>query len=291
MAPPDSPLRPRIRANLEEVRERIAVAAEDSGRRPDEVRLIVVTKGRSLDEVRAVLAEGVTDIGENRVQEGADKWKALAEAVRDRPSDSPPTLPVFHLVGHLQRNKVAKACGFVDFLHSLDSLELARTIAARAKVGDQDSVSTEKVGHQGSGPKARARAGRQGSDPREKAGEQGSGPGCPMRTLVQVNITGEPQKHGIRPEEAPRFVEEVIRAGLRPVGLMCMSRLGASPDEHRRYFERLALIRDRLQKEIDDSIAELSMGMTDDFEEAIKAGATMVRIGRAIFGPAPHAGG
>ncbi len=265
-------VRSRVHTGLARVRERIAAAAEDAGRRPEDVRLVVVTKGRSMEEIRALLEAGVSDIGENRVQEGYEKWLTLVGSGTERrgtkgepdgadktvredsegalsegePGRESLRVPKFHLVGHLQKNKLSRACRFVDFLHSLDSMELAAAVHRRA------SGSSE-------------------------------GAGCGMRLLVQVNVTGEPQKHGIAPSEAEAFVEGLLDLGLRPVGLMCMSRLGADSTEHRRNFERLAALRDELARRVCSEIRELSMGMTDDFEEAVAAGSTMVRIGRAIF--------
>lgn len=236
----------RVRVGLARVRERIYRAAAGAGRSPESVRLVVVTKGRTPEEVETVLREGATDIGENRMSEAYERWLAFSSAGAS--ADTTTSVPVFHFVGHLQRNKLAKACRFVDYLHSLDSLELARAMAARSG----------------------------------RAGERES---CRIQVLVEVNVTGEPQKHGIAVESARSFVEELAAIGVSPVGLMCMSRLGASPAEHRRYFETLACLRDRLAEEVTPSITELSMGMTDDFEEAIAAGSTMVRIGRAIFEP------
>jgi pyridoxal phosphate enzyme (YggS family) len=238
----------RIRTGLERVRERILQAADKVGRKPEDVRMVAVTKGRSLDEIVAVLEEGITDIGENRVAEGYEKWLALRGRLQDSERHDNNIEPTFHLIGHLQRNKVRRACEFARYLHSLDSLDLAKSIAARLHAGEKDS-------------------------------------GCRMQVLVEVNVTREPQKHGIVPEQTARFLEEVLNVGLRPVGLMCMSRLGASRREHRMYFETLARLRDEVAREVDGGITELSMGMTDDFEEAVKAGATMVRIGRAIFEP------
>ncbi len=265
-------IRARVHSGLARVRERIAAAAEASGRRPEDVKLVVVTKGRSVEEIRAVLEAGVSDIGENRVQEGYEKWlslvgsktarscstgetdgadKAARGASEGAPREGEPgheylRVPRFHLIGHLQKNKLSRACRFVDFLHSLDSKDLAKAVHRRASGASE-------------------------------------GAGCGMRLLVQVNVTGEPQKHGIPASVVEAFVEDLLDLGVRPIGLMCMSRLGADSSEHRRNFERLATIREELARRVCPEIRELSMGMTDDFEEAISAGSTMVRIGRAIF--------
>ncbi|MER3395713.1 MAG: YggS family pyridoxal phosphate enzyme [Acidimicrobiia bacterium] len=252
---------------LAAVQARIADAAFRAGRKPDEIRLVVVTKGRRLEEIKAVLAQGVVDIGENRVLEAHAKWKALSSGVGNALSSTnrysedaslDENIPIFHMVGHLQRNKVSKALEFVRYIHSLDSLALAEDIAKRT-TSVQREGSTFPFSVEGSS--------------------------CSVGILVEVNVTGEPQKHGIAPETTRPFVEKVLELGIRPLGLMCMSKQGATPDEHAKYFGKLARIRDDLIETVDPCISELSMGMSDDFEVAISAGATMVRIGRAIFEP------
>ena len=222
-----------IGANVARVRARIAEAALRSGRRPEDVTLVGVTKTVGLDRIREVVACGVRALGENRVQEARAKV---------------PEVPgvTWHLVGSLQRNKAKEAVRLFEVIHSVDSLALAEEL---------DRRSAEAVGR------------------------------TPVEILLQVNISGEPQKHGVPPEEAPGLVAQAQRlAGVKVRGLMGMAPLVGHPDEARPYFRRLRELRDRVAEALPGSGATgLSMGMTDDFEVAIEEGATMVRVGRALF--------
>jgi pyridoxal phosphate enzyme (YggS family) len=222
-----------IGTNVARVRARIAEAALRSGRRPDDVTLVGVTKTVGLDRIREVVACGVRALGENRIQEARTKV---------------PEVPgvTWHLVGSLQRNKVKEALRLFEVIHSVDSLALA-----------------EELGRRGAEPKGRGA----------------------VEILIQVNISGEPQKHGVHPEDAPGLIAQaILLAGVRVRGLMGMAPLMGHPDEARPYFRRLRELRDRVAEALPGSGAiDLSMGMTDDFEVAIEEGATMVRVGRALF--------
>lgn len=219
-----------LAAAVADVRARIAAAAARSGRRPEEITLVAVTKGVPLTRIREAVAAGVTDVGESRVQEAAPKVAALREAVR------------WHLVGHLQRNKAPLAAGLFTVIHSLDTVRLAQTLSRHA--------------------------------PRR------------VDVLVQVNIAREPQKHGVPPEA----VAEILRGaaalpGIRVVGLMTIPPLHPDPERARPIFRRLRTLRDEAARVLGTALPHLSMGMSDDFEVAVEEGATMVRVGRAIFGP------
>ncbi len=222
-----------IGTNVAQVRARIAEAALRSGRRPEDVTLVGVTKTVGLDRIREAVACGIRALGENRVQEARTKV---------------PEVPgvTWHLVGSLQRNKAKEALRLFEVIHSVDSLALA-----------------EELGRRGAETEGRR----------------------PVEILIQVNISGEPQKHGVQPEEAPALVAQALRlAGVRVRGLMGMAPLVGSPDEARPYFRRLRELGDRIAAAVPGSAAvDLSMGMTDDFEVAIEEGATMVRVGRALF--------
>ncbi|HAL62585.1 MAG TPA: YggS family pyridoxal phosphate-dependent enzyme [Chloroflexi bacterium] len=231
-----------IAANLERVRERMADAARRADRNPEEITLVAVTKAIEPAMVKQAIALGLRDFGENRVQEAEWKIPLLPEAT-------------WHMIGHLQRNKVKKALLIFDMIHSVDSLRLAQEIDRRA-----------------------------------------SRIGARVPVLLEVNLSGEATKYGFR--MAPRvtrgeeketffsYVEEILRLyHLEVRGLMTMAPLVAHPEEARPYFQRLRGLREELRERFPQaSWEELSMGMTDDFEVAIEEGATMVRIGRAIFG-------
>lgn len=220
--------------NLRSVRERVAAACERAGRSPDEVTVVGVSKTFPATLVVEACRAGLTDIGENRVQEAAAKIPAV-EALGSRPR--------WHLVGHLQTNKVKTALGLFDIIHSVDSVRLAEFISRQAA-----------------------------SLPVRQAG--------PLPILLEVNVAGETSKFGLRPEETGRALEQMARLpGLAVQGLMTVAPLVDDPEEVRPVFRELRRLRDAL------GLHHLSMGMTDDFEVAIEEGATMVRIGRAIFGP------
>ena len=222
-----------IGANVARVKDRIAEAALRSGRRPEDVTLVGVTKTVGLDKIREVVACGVRALGENRVQEARSKVPQVPDVT-------------WHLVGSLQRNKVKEALRLFRVIHSVDSLALAEELGRRGEAGDA---------------------------------------AAPVEVLIQVNISGEPQKHGVSPEETSTLVAQVLRiGGVRVCGLMGMAPLVDDPDAARPYFRRLRELRDRVVEAVPASgAADLSMGMTDDFEVAVEEGATMVRVGRALF--------
>lgn len=227
-----------VAANVRRVRERMAQAAARAGRRPEEVKLIAVTKNVPVEAIRAALAAGVTAVGENRVQEMQRKVAALGRAAE------------WHFIGHLQTNKVKYLVSWADLIHSLDRLGLAAEL--------------EKQG---------ARAGR-----------------C-WEVLLQVNLTGEASKFGLAPAEVRPFLEKVAGfSHLRVVGLMTIGPLAADPEETRPVFRRLRELAAALAAEGWPGVEmrHLSMGMSQDFEVAIEEGATMVRVGTAIFGPRPR---
>jgi PLP dependent protein len=221
-----------IGANVARVRARIAEAALRSGRSPESVMLIGVTKTVGVDRIREVVACGVRALGENRVQEARAK-------VAEVPGVA------WHLIGSLQRNKVKEALRLFAVIHSVDSFDLAEEMNRR----------------------------------------QSEREGSPLEVLIQVNISEEPQKHGASPEDTEHLVAQVLGLpGVRVRGLMGMAPLVSHPEEARPYFRRLRELRDRLRERLPGTtVDDLSMGMTDDFEVAIEEGATMVRVGRALF--------
>ncbi|MDD5557670.1 MAG: YggS family pyridoxal phosphate-dependent enzyme [bacterium] len=227
--------------NLRSVAERVAAAAGRAGRSPDDVEIVLATKGRSIAEIDEAIRAGARVIGENRVQEAREKHPRLAGRV------------AMHMIGHLQRNKAREALALFSMIHSVDSLRLAAEI---------DRVA--------------ARAGRS----------------VPM--LLEVNVSGEGSKYGIAPDELPAAVAAL--GAMRFVqleGLMAMTPLAADPGESRPLFAALR----RLAEEADRlavpgvRMRHLSMGMSQDFEVAVEEGATMVRVGSAVFGAAAARGG
>jgi len=216
-----------VTQRVEEARRRIAAACLRAGRSPEEVTIVAVTKGFPPQAIREAWQAGIRHFGENRVQEAAAKIPEVAD------------LPItWHMVGHLQTNKVKKALSLFQAIDSVDSLRLAQEISRRA---------------------------------------QGTVP-----VLLEVNVAGEASKFGFSPEEILRAAEQVAALPhLEVRGLMTLAPMASDPEEVRPVFRRLRELAQAL------GLRELSMGMSDDFEVAVEEGATMVRLGRAIFGPRP----
>ena len=217
-----------IRANFEDIERRIADACIRSGRDRAEVAVIAASKTVDSSLIRRAYDVGIRHFGENRVQEAEDKIKEVLPLL-----DPPPT---WHMIGHLQTNKVKTAVGIFDIIHSIDSVKLAENV-------------NNRVGKKG------------------------------YPVLVEVNVAGESSKSGLSVADLPKTIEQISYLdNLEVKGLMTIAPLVADPEEVRPVFKELRQIRDSL------GLEHLSMGMTDDFEVAIEEGATMVRIGRAIFG-------
>jgi pyridoxal phosphate enzyme (YggS family) len=214
-----------IRANVAAVEARIAAACERAGRTREAVTLIAVTKTFPVSDVDHVLAAGITNVGENKVQEARDKKPLVGAEAR------------WHLIGHLQSNKAKDAVQLFDVIQTVDSLDLASRIARIA-------AETGKL----------------------------------QDVMLQVNVGGEDQKSGAALRDAEslaKSIRELPSLNLR--GLMTIPPLGDA-EAMRPYFQQLKSMRDDL------GLEQLSMGMTDDFEVAIEEGATIIRVGRAIFG-------
>jgi pyridoxal phosphate enzyme (YggS family) len=230
----DADLRTLLADRVAAVRGRIAAACARAGRDPAEVTLVAVTKTVS-PRVAAVMPElGVSDLGENRPQE---LWRK-AEALKP--------LPVrWHLIGHLQRNKVERTLPLVHLIHSIDSVRLALAVAI-----------------------------------------EGRKRGIRARVLLEVNTSGEEQKHGFRPDELKAAVPELACLPLDINGLMGMAAYSDDPQRARPAFAELRHLSDRFWNDwvmVDDRPRDLSMGMSGDFEVAIEEGATLVRIGTTLF--------
>ena len=232
-----------LQDRLAQVRERIARAAERAHRDPALVRLVAVSKTFDADCVRAVAEAGQIDFGENKVQEAALKRQDTAD------------LPIrWHLVGHLQSNKVRKAASEFDVVHSIDDAELLEKLESAAKAS-----------------------------------------GRRVEAYIQVDLAREATKHGAREDDVPRILEVAATCEAVAVrGLMLLPPFFDKPDDARPWFRRLRSLRERLASAgVNPALmAELSMGMSHDFETAIEEGATVVRVGTAIFGARPaRAGG
>jgi pyridoxal phosphate enzyme (YggS family) len=235
-----------IAENLGRVREQMARAAEASGRSPDEVTLVGVTKYVGAAEVAELIAAGCVDLGESRPQELWNKASEVAAATGVSGAVR------WHLVGHLQRNKVRRTLRLVEMIHSVDSQRLLEIIQREA-----DSLSA--------------------------TGEATPGP---VRVLLEVNTSGESAKHGL----AANDVEPLLAAAdqfprIAICGLMTMAALEGGPEIAAQNFAALRELRDRLRPRAPNRVRldELSMGMSGDFEAAIREGATIVRVGSALW--------
>ena len=221
-------------ANIAHVRSIIAEAAIRVGRAPEEITLVAVSKTMPVELVQMAYNLGVTDFGENRVQEALPKIAAFhPQGLR------------WHMIGHLQSNKASKVVSSFDCVHSVDSLHLAQTL-------------------------------------NRYAGELGR----QLPVLLQVNVSGESSKEGMSPAAALELARQfVVLPNIQVEGLMTIAPLVADPEQVRPVFRELRLLRDQLRAEQPSySWKHLSMGMTGDYSVAIEEGATIVRIGRAIFG-------
>lgn len=224
-----------ITKNLHSVRQRIAAACARSGRDPASVMLVAVTKYAELDWVRRLVALGVVELGENRPQQLAQRAGEISAPVH------------WHLIGHLQRNKVRSILPLTSLIHSADSVRLLEAV--------------ERI-----------------------AGELDLRP----RVLLEVNLSGEEAKHGFRAEELTATWNEIARCERTQVeGLMTMAAYSDNPEDARPVFARLRELRDQLRSQSSPELAlrlqQLSMGMTGDFEVAVEEGATIVRIGSALW--------
>jgi pyridoxal phosphate enzyme (YggS family) len=224
----------QLAENIAQVRGRIAEAAQKVGRDPAEITLVAVSKTKPVELVEMAYTLGVSDFGENRVQEALPKIERFhPEGLR------------WHLIGHLQSNKAGKVAGPFSYIHSVDSLHLAQVLSRRAQ---------------------------------ER--------GIDLAILLQVNVAGETTKEGVAPADASTLARQIATLpALHIEGLMTVAPLVRDPEETRPVFRQLRLLRDRLRVEVPASAwTQLSMGMTDDYAIAIEEGATLVRVGRAIFG-------
>jgi pyridoxal phosphate enzyme (YggS family) len=226
-----------LKDRLQALEERIRSACTRSGRGRDQVTLVCVTKTVNPEVAALLPALGYRDLGESRPQELWRKAAAISEGV------------CWHLIGHLQRNKIERSLPLADWIHSVDRTSLLQAL-------DEEAARRQK----------------------------------PVQALLEVNVAREPNKHGYILDDLTGVVESLT--GFQSVhirGLMTMAPFEEDPEKCREVFVELRSARDRLQKSVPPphSLEHLSMGMTNDFEVAIEEGATMIRVGTAIFSGLP----
>lgn len=225
-----------IQENLRKIQERIAAAAKRAGRRATEITLVGVSKTQPAEAIREAHEAGLRHFGENRVQEWEGKRGAL-----DDLSDA-----AWHLIGHLQSNKAARAA---KLFHSVDSVDDA-ALAERLDRARQEAVGSSR-----------------------------------LRVLIEVHIAEEATKSGASISELPRLAGQIMSAShLNLRGLMCIPPFLDRANDARPYFRKLRELRDGLASQLGIALPELSMGMSHDFEVAIEEGATEIRVGTALFG-------
>ena len=221
---------------LRDVRGRIDAACRRVGRDPGDVEIVAVTKTHGAEVVKEAWDAGLLIVGENKVQEAA--WKKPASV----------SGPSWHLIGHLQSNKVRAALELFDFIHSVDS----------AKLADRINLIADEIG-------------------------------MSPHILLEVNVSGEKSKSGMKPEDVRAALEHIREAcpRLTVEGLMTMAPFSSDPEDARPYFRRLRQMRDALEREMGIGLPRLSMGMSGDYEVAVEEGATWVRLGTVLFGERP----
>ncbi len=236
----------KISDRIEQIKDNIAASCQRIGRDPEQVKLIIVTKTAPLEAVKEVIRLGYVDIGENRVQHLKQISGEVDKFIEDNKDN--PKLPKkinWHMIGHLQRNKTRHALKISSIIHSVDTLRLGEEI-------------------------------------HNVAGKLGIRPDI----LLQVNSSGEPQKYGVPVGAATHLAEQFLTMNnLRLVGLMTMAPLTLNKDVVRACFVRARELFEEIKGEnlVGPEFKELSMGMSQDYEMAVEEGATMLRIGSAIF--------
>lgn len=224
-----------VSENLEQVKANIEAACKRVGRDPKDVRLVAVSKTKPISLIEEAIKAGQDTFGENKVQEMCDKMEVLPDNIK------------WHMIGHLQRNKVKYIAGKVELIHSVDSIRLAKQISDEAQ--KQSSIE--------------------------------------IPVLLEVNVAREESKFGFFTEETEDACREISKMpGIRVKGLMTSAPFVENAEDNRKYFKKLyELAVDIQSKNIDNiSMRELSMGMTGDYVVAVEEGATIVRVGTGIFG-------
>lgn len=222
-----------IRENLEILKNRIDKAAKRAGRNTDDIKLVAVTKFVDVAKIEEAIDSGITAIGENRVQEAKGKYKIIGNKVE------------WHMVGHIQTNKVKDTVKIFDLIHSIDSIKLASEL-------DKEGKKINKI----------------------------------IKGLIQINISGEDTKFGIKKEGVFNLLLKISNmTNLKIEGLMTIAPITSNKDLISRCFRELRILSENIDNKFDNvKMNYLSMGMTNDFEIAINEGANIIRIGTAIFG-------
>ncbi|OBQ54850.1 YggS family pyridoxal phosphate-dependent enzyme [Halodesulfovibrio spirochaetisodalis] len=234
-----------IIARYDAVVEKIAEAARNAGRNPEEVKLIAVSKRHPAESVRILNNHGQLDFGENYVQEALAKQEELAEHTIN-----------WHFIGHLQSKKAKDVAGKFALIHSIDRLSLAQKLQKRMEMLPVSGLDGERK---------------------------------VQDILLQVNIGDEAQKSGVDKDGLFELAEQIMALPqLRICGLMGMPPASCVAEEARPFFSNLRMLRDELATRLGMPLKHLSMGMTQDYVQAIEEGATFVRIGTEIFGPRPY---
>ena len=236
----------QITQNLDTVKQRITDAAQRSGRPPETIRLIAVTKGVNVSQIQGIIAEGVTDIGENRIQEAQQKYNIINQSNENGSQENTNYNCQWHLIGHLQRNKVKSALEIFSLIHSVDSIRLYKEISDRSI----DKESPTKVLLQ-------------------------------VNITGEVRKFGIAVNEVLSFIEDAHTYPNVEICGLMTIGIF-----SGSPEDNRPVFELLRKMSENIEQQKFQGVnmQYLSMGMTNDFEIAIEEGANIVRIGTAIFG-------
>lgn len=233
----------KLSENLQRVRETIAAAAAKARRAPDAVRLVAVTKTADLEDIKSLIELGLIDLGESRVQQFLPRAAEIAAWLARRRKETPPV--TWHMIGHLQRNKVRHVLEAAGVIHSIDTLRLAEDINVRAAAAER-----------------------------------------PVSVLLQVNCSGEARKSGVAVGATSCLAEQIATLShVRLIGLMTMAPLTDNPEDARPTFVRLREIFEDMRAEGlgGKDFQHLSMGMSQDYAVAVEEGATLLRIGSAIF--------
>ena len=222
-----------IKENYFDICEKVERVCLNCGRKKDDVKIIAVTKTRTVEEINQIIDAGVEIIGENRVQELLEKYDGIDNRAQK------------HLIGQLQTNKVKYIIDKVSLIHSLDRLSLAEQIEKTAKNKNLR----------------------------------------PVNVLIEVNIGNETTKSGILPDKLTEYLDILTKFRyINPKGLMTVAPATAGVEEQNVYFEKMFNLLEEGKKRFGNGFCELSMGMSRDYETAIKHGATMIRLGTALFG-------